>query len=114
MAYVVTREQIEARAIAKTHAEFDPNVEGDALHDECNDLIGEIHHEVFLVDPDRQTVMATIATTAGTQLYALPENFQSLRRLDRVSGGERLMVEPAPLLELDLTSAGSSTDVRYR
>ncbi len=113
MAYVITRRQILDRARRKAEAEFDPNIEDEHLVDELNDLVSEIHHEVFVVDPDRTLARTTLNTTSGTTSYALPENFQSIRRLDRVEGSERYMVEPAPLLEMEMGS-GAREEVVYR
>lgn len=118
MAYLITRLQMKNSARRKADAVDDDHlVDGatDYLDEECNELIADIWREILVVDPDRLVEVTTIATTSGTQMYALPNNFMSLRRLDLVEGSSRTMIEPAPMLELDMDDlTGGPTDPRYR
>lgn len=116
MAYTITRLQMENRARRKTDTVGDANVIDDELHDECNDLISMAWKTVMVEDPDRIVAMTTISTTAGTQTYTLPADFMGLRRVDAVDGDQRTMIEPAPLLELDMSdlSSGNEWGLRYR
>lgn len=111
MAYTITRLQIETRARRKSDTENDPNIDDEALHDECNDLISQAWKIVFVCDPDRLALTTTIATTSGTTDYALPADFMSLRRVNDENGAP---LEPAPLLELDMETNGGSASPFYR
>jgi hypothetical protein len=114
MAYTITRLQMKNSARRKADGVNDDHLiddDGvtDYLDEECNELIAEIWHEILVVDPDRLVDVTTIATTAGTQMYAVPATFMSLRRLDRVDGTRRTMIE----LDMDDVS-GSGNECRYR
>lgn len=117
MPNVRTRLQLEARARFLADAVNDDNVEDDDLHDEVNNLLGELHGIVFERDPDRFLRQDTITTTTGTQSYELPDDFMSIRRVDYVNGDVRTMLtEAAPLLEMDFSqnAGGSSGAAQYR
>lgn len=116
MPSTITRLQMETRARRKSDTVDDAHIEDDHLHDECNDLIAQVWREILVVDPDRLVTMTTLSTTAGTFAYTLPSDFMSIRRLDWVDGTQRRTIEPAPMLELDMSSAGNGNqgDVVYR
>jgi hypothetical protein len=111
MAYTITRLQIEDRARRKTDTVYDPNIQDQDLHDECNDLVAQAWQIVFAVDPDRLTTSTNISVVSGTATYTLPSDFMSLRRLDDDQG---VALEPAPLLELDRETNSTSRAPRYR
>lgn len=112
MPYTLTRLQIETRARRKADAVSDPHISDTELHDECNDLISYAQKLVLAEDADRFTTSTTIAATTGTYIYAVPADFQSLRRLNDPDG---IMVEPAPMLELAFGDEAASGGVtRYR
>ena len=109
MPIVRTRLQIETRGRYLADATYDTNIEAEDLHESLNSILGSLHGHVFRCDPDRFIARATISTTTGTQEYALPDDFMSIRRIDWVNGDDRVtLLEAAPLLEMDF-SANSGT-----
>src|SRR5690242_13296949 len=112
MPATLTRLQLRDRARRKADAVNDAHVSDTMLDDEMNDLISVISKEVFVVDPDRFTVGASTALT-GIEEYTLPANFMSIRRLDWVQGTTHTLIEPAPLLEMDMSDENGCYP-RYR
>lgn len=113
MPATLTRLQITTRARRKADAVNDAHIEEDMLNDECNDLISVICKEVFAVDPDRYTTTVSASLT-GVEEYTLPAGFMSIRRLDWVQGTTHQMIEPAPLLELDMSGENNNGRPCYR
>lgn len=110
-----TLQQIRDDARFRADAVGDGNVTDAQLNDWINDAIAELWDMLVEADPDRYYRTSTITTTAGTQSYALPEDFYQVRRVDRISSGRRIMVEPFLLQEVDTdTDVRDPELVRYR
>lgn len=116
MPTTLTREQLRDGARQLCDCVNDGHITDAEANGWINDAIRELWRDKSVVEPDIFLVRTTISTTAGTQSYTLPSDFQAIRRIDRVDGGNRYMLTEAdPLLELDfsnLTSTGWS--VQYR
>lgn len=111
MPIVRTRLQIENRGRYLADATYDLNIEADDLHESLNSILGSLHGHVFGVDPDRFIALDSFTTTAGTQAYALPDDFMSIRRIDWVNGDNRVpLLEAAPLLEMDFSQNSGTGD----
>lgn len=117
MAYIRTVAQMidTARAVAdEQDSEF--VTEAEAI-DELNYWLADLWREVEFCDPDHWFKQTDIVTTAGTTSYDLPSDFRAIRRLDRVNGSIRIMIDPVPLQEADRNGNGFTNapyDCRYR
>lgn len=108
MAYTLTRLQLTDRARRKTDTVNDPNIDADALVDEVNDLVSQAWKIVFACDPDRFTVSATLSVVNGTNIYDLPADFMSLRRVND-DRGTFLDGSTMGDLNMGIDSSGSSS-----
>lgn len=96
MARTVTLTTMIARVRRETDQEYDtavvsaPNVTDATITDWLNEGIAEIWQQLVTVAPDRAVTTATITVVAGTEEYALPSGFVSVRGVDYpVDGGTR-------------------------
>ncbi len=116
MPTTMSRQQLRDGARELADCVDDPHISDAVANGWINDSIRELWRDKSVVEPDIFLVRTTIATTAGIQSYALPDDFQAIRRIDRVDGNSRYMLTEAdPLMALDFSGVGSfQWDVQYR
>ncbi len=116
MARTVTLTTMIARVREETDQEYDaaivsaPFISNAFITDKLNEGIAEIWQALVTVDPNRAHTTSTITTVIGTEEYALPAGFQSVRGLDYpVSRGRTATVYPYAFEERNELQAPWST-----
>lgn len=90
-ARTLTQLLTEVRALTDTVG--DPHVTDAQLTVWINQGIAELWRKLATVSPDRYAVAETISTTAGTDGYALEDDFMSIYRVCRMQGTTRIPLE---------------------
>lgn len=111
----LTALQTEVRVLTDTVG--DEHVSDAQLLVWINQGIAELWRKLVGALPDRYALYETIATTAGTDSYALEDDFMSIYRVERVEGRNRYPIEPfnmvaAPYRNTDPQNGAGQT--RYR
>lgn len=100
MARTVTLTTMIARVRRETDQEYDtavvsaPAVTDASITDWLNEGIAEVWRLLVTADPDRGLTTGTLTTVVGTEEYALPSGFVSMRGLDYPIGSHFVDVEP--------------------
>lgn len=106
MARTVTLTTMIARVRRETDQEYDaavvsaPTITDASITDWLNEGIAEEWQLLVTADPDRGLTTGTISVVAGTDEYALPSGFMSMRGLDYPVGSSRYVdVDPYEFAE---------------
>src|SRR5690554_3061398 len=102
MASTITRANMRTAARRRADMVSSTFVTDAEFDDFLNIGIKKLHALVFRANPDHHLVTSAheITTTAGTTAYSLPSDFMALRRVDYVSSGARIPIDPAPIQEI--------------
>lgn len=105
MPATTTLSALRSAARRLTNTEYAVSISDADLTAWVNDALRELWGAKASSWPDIFSIRDSISTTAGTQLYDLPDDFMALLRIDRVVGSRREQVlEAPPLLELELST----------
>lgn len=99
MARTKTRDEIALMARRMADCVGDEHIDDAEVVDWINQDIAELWDMLVVPDPDRYSITASIATTAGTLAEDLPADFYQIRAVDRVEGDDRIPIEPWTLQE---------------
>lgn len=125
MARVRTFVALQAEALALADCGNDPHItqaddgEGGFINLAelwVNQGIAELWRKLVHVSPDRYVISDDLTTTVGTSAYALEDDFLAIRRVDRISGTQRIAIERFEFQEVPYYSSDSRSGAmpRYR